>query len=150
MSRFLLTRFRLKPHPERPEYFDVRISRDKLAMYADYRRVTDEHEGVMCKFDAITQPWKRFIHHSDGQVTIPPDLGAILFYLGGIDPDLVAHAMTHASLNYLERVEHADWTHLTTDTVLRERLCDVQGRLVGTFWEKWRAAQTRLARSRAT
>ena len=111
MPRTLLTRFRVKPYPMRPQYYAVRISPTKAAMYADYQRVkvVDDEVSDRCDFEAIFMPWRRLIIDADGTETEHPEHGAILFYEKSIWTETVSHEMTHAAVDYLETVEGVDW-----------------------------------------
>ena len=146
--RTLLTRFRVKADPTRPQYYVVRVSPTKAAMYADYQRVkvVDDDASDLCDFEAIMMPWQRFMIGRDGTETEHPERGAILFCEQSIWTETVSHEMTHAAVDYLETVEGVDWNHLKADHALEERLCRVQGYLVGEFWWKWQAYQRRWAR----
>ena len=148
MPRTLLTRFRVKPDPTRPQYYVVRVSPTKAAMYADYHRVkvVDDEVSDLCDFEAIVLPWQRLIIGADGTETEHPEHGAILFYEQGVGSKTVSHEMTHVAINYLETVAGVDWSHLKADDALEERLSTVQGYLVGEFWWKWFAAEKRRAR----
>ena len=148
MSQTLLTRFRVKPDPTRPQYYVVRISPTKAAMYADYQRVkvVDDDLADLCDFAAITMPWQRLLIAADGTVTEHAEHGAILFYEQSIGALTVSHEMTHVAIDYLETVEGVDWSHLKADHALEERLCTVQGYLTGEFWWKFAAYERRRAR----
>ena len=148
MPRALLTQFRVMPDAQRPEYYVIRISPTRTAMYADYRciKVIENSMADLCDFLAITCPWQRLIIAPDGRETEHPERGAILFFVDGIDAEVVSHEMTHAAVDYLETVEGVDWAQLKNDQALEEYLCRVVGRLTGEFWWKWQAFQRRQAR----
>ena len=147
MPRALLTRFRVNPDHDRAEYFTVKIYRTRDAMSAAYLAIGAPGDSRKADFRAVTIPQVRSIVWSDGRSTTHPEQGAILFYQKWIGTQTVSHEMTHAAVYYLETIEGVDWSHLKTDHALEERLCHVQGYLVGEFWWKWIAVKRRLART---
>ena len=157
MRRALLTRFRVKPDPARPEHFEVLVFATKAAMCAHYANGCSLDEIQWRKgfglgdfdFTAITIGWTRIKIQPDGTETVHPNIGQILFHHENdrIGAELVSHEMSHAVLMWFEHGGHP-WDSLVPGHDWNEAVCLAQGRMVGQFWRKWYRWQDRHAQKK--
>ena len=90
-------------------YFTVCVFGDKTEMLdyaADRLYCTDLDDSI----GAMVHPYTRETVHKDGSTTVLPDLGYILFYVGYLTTEVLAHESTHAAMAAIRHLSDRGFT----------------------------------------
>lgn len=113
---------------ETEAYWQVRIyptRRSLLRFWGKVRNALDKDD----KFTAIVMPRSKQYCDTQGNWTVEPFLGYVLFRKGQIDAEIIAHESVHMGMEYLRRRGHSVRFHTEIETK-EERLAYAIGNCV--------------------
>ena len=130
-----LALFRIRPKPDRPEYYQVRIFKTQEQMFRWSERRGFDVGGREANTGAYVCSFQLYHIDADGGEKTLPQIGIICLHLDELGAGVVSHEMTHAAL-YWFRYSLGDYSQLEQGDYL-ETVCQVQGDLTGQFWDRY-------------
>jgi len=144
--------FRVRPDPDRPEYYEIRVYPTLKAMRAALRRKDrrlgrsgtgwDRTAGCCVAFTRQRMAGRRWISL--------PQLGIVYLCRPRLGAGAVAHELAHAAVNWARRrgiSGRAVWGGVRNDleSAANERFAAAVGELNRQFWNAWHAGRRRRA-----